>query len=863
MYPRKQLDIGWIDLARAAFYGASPGSIRAKEAELDGMFAPGYSVLAAFTVRTGFELCLGALDLPAGSEILMTALTIPEMVNIAKHHGLVPIPLDIEPGSMAPEISTVELAISERTRAIVVAHLFGSRVPMEPVIEMAKKHGLVVFEDCAQAFTGPEYTGHPETDVAMFSFGSIKTMTALGGALLRLKDEGLLAKMRTIQRTLPTQTRRQFAGTVLTHVVLKLFTLPLLFGIFYRGCTLLGADFESVIAKVRGLEEQDWLKEIQWQSSYPLLAFLAYRLRTFDAASLQQRVLVGKEFAKSLPRDISYPGNRAEFHSYWIFPILVEARERFMQELHRRGFDGTASGSALAVVEPPANPGNYEPTKTREVFRKLLYLPVDPKVPRRERNRLSNEITEIFEKSPHLSLTDVRQVYSATVRTIETPRSVAEIRNALLRAQRSDVPICMMGTRHNLGGHAFASGAMVLDMRQFNRVVSLEKECNRITVESGITWDKIQEAVNPVGLALKAMQSDNIFTVGGSLAANAHGRDIRFPMLVDSVLGFRILLADGSIKSASRSENPDLFRNAIGGYGLFGVILDVDLELVRDCVYQQSSAVIPLNALVEYFQREVLANSATELFLARPSISARCFLEDTIVSVWRRTDEVYKRPSALDHERHVARDRFLFGLSRSYEWGKILRWHAEKFMAGDRSRKTLVSRNNAMRPPVSSLKMLEHDSTKDADVIQEYFIPIPRFMNFMESMRRILREEDANLLGVTLRYVKANDETALSYAPNKDAFAVILYFNELRSTEGRARGDKLIRRLNCLALECQGTFYLTYVRDPALDDLRMAYPGIDEFFQKKHAMDPEHRFTSRFFERYGKQRLARKAASGS
>ena len=860
MYPRKQLDIGWFDLACAAFYSAFPRSVRDKEAEVEGMFAPGYPVLAAFTVRTGFELCLGALALPPGSEILMTALTIPEMVNIAKHHGLVPIPLDIEGGTMAPEISTIEAAITERTRAIVVAHLFGTRVPMGPVIELAKKHGLLVFEDCAQAFTGPDYTGHPETDVAMFSFGSIKTMTALGGALLRVKDAELVRKMRAIQRTHPAQTRKQFASTVLTHVMLKLFTLPLLFGMFYRACTLLGADFESVIAKVRGLDETDWLKEIQWQCSYPLLALLAHRLRTFDAAKLKQRVSAGEEFGKALPREISYPGDRAEFHSFWIYPILVEARERFMNELHRRGFDGTAAGSALAVIEPPAGRENFEPAKTREVYRKLLYLPVYPQVPQRERIRLNKEIADIFENSPHLNLTDARKVYSAVARTIEVPRSAADIRNALHRAQRDGVPVCMMGTGHNLGGHAFVNDAMVLDMRQFNRVVFLDKERKRVTVQSGITWDKIQEAVNPAGLALKAMQSDNIFTVGGSLAANAHGRDTHFPTLVESVAGFRMLMADGSIKSASRSENPDLFRNAIGGYGLFGVMLEVELELVEDCFYEQSSTVIPLSTLIEYFEKEVRTNSRTELFLARPSISPRCFLDDTIVSVWRRVEGMQKGVPTLDHERNVARDRFLFGLSRNYEWGKVLRWHAEKFMAGDGSRKTLMSRNNAMRPPVSSVKMLEHDSTKDQDVIQEYFIPFPGFMKFMEGMRRMLQEDGTNLLGVTLRYVKENNETALSYAPEEDAIAVILYFNEARSTEGRARGDELIRQLNRLTLECGGTFYLTYVRDLDMESLQQAYPGIDAFFQMKHAMDPENRFTSRFFQLYGKRQLATMAA---
>jgi len=824
------------------------------------MFAPGYPVLSAFTVRTGFDLVLGALEFAAGSEILMTALTIPEMVSIVKHHGLVPIPLDIENGTMAPEISTIESAITGRTRAIVVAHLFGTRVPMGPVIELAKKRGILVIEDCAQAFTGPDYTGHPETDVAMFSFGSIKTMTALGGALLRVKDGELLRKMRTIQRTLPIQTRKEFAGVVLTHAILKLFTMPLMFGLFYRGCQILGADFESVIARMRGLDETDWLKEIQWQCSYPLLALLAYRLRRFDAARLKQRVSVGEGFAKSLPEVVSYPGNRAEFHSFWIFPILAEARERFMEELHRRGFDGTAAGSALAVIEPPAGREDRAPKKTREIYRKLLYLPVDPKVPSRERKRLSKAIGEILERTPHLRLMDARRVYSAVARTIEVPRSVADIRNALQRARRGGLSICMMGTGHNLGGHAFVNGGMVLDMRLFNRVLAIEAEHKRITVESGITWDKIQEAVSSARLALKAMQSDNIFTVGGSLAANAHGRDTRFPSLVDSVLGFRILLADGSVKSVSRTENPDLFRNVIGGYGLFGVILDVDLELLEDCVYEQSSAVIPLSGLIEYFEREVRANPLTELFLARPSISPASFLDDSIVTVWRRTERTLKGIFQLDHERNVARDRFLFGLSRKYQWGKTLRWHAEKFIAGDASRKTIVSRNNAMRPPVSSVKMLEHNSTEDADVIQEFFIPIPQFMTFMDGMRRILLEDGTNLLGVTLRYVKANNETALSYAPREDAIAVILYFNETCSAEGRAKGDELIKRLNRLTLQNEGTFYLTYLRDIDKDSMRQAYPGIDAFFQKKHTLDPEGRFTSRFFETHGKRELTRAAA---
>jgi FAD/FMN-containing dehydrogenase len=131
----------------------------------------------------------------------------------------------------------------------------------------------------------------------------------------------------------------------------------------------------------------------------------------------------------------------------------------------------------------------------------------------------------------------------------------------------------------------------------------------------------------------------------------------------------------------------------------------------------------------------------------------------------------------------------------------------------------------------------------------------------MEDMRRILQEEETNLLGVTLRYVKSNNETALSYAPKEDAFAVILYYNEVCSADGRAKANALIERLSHIAVNCGGTFYLTYARELDMDCLKKAYGEIDAFFQMKHAVDPENRFTSKFFELNGKRGLARKAAS--
>ena len=860
LYPRKQLDIRWRDLAAGMLRCVLPRRAGRSESELRRLFAPDLPLHVAYTVRSSFDLCLQALQFPAGSEIIMSALTIREMADIARKHGLVPIPLDLDAEALAPAISELEAAITPRTRALVIAHLFGARMSMDPVIGVAKRHGLFVFEDCAQAFDGPDYTGHPQTDAAMFSFGSIKTATAVGGALLRLRDSRLLERIQTIQQSYPQQSNGEYFRELLTHVCVKVFTVPLVFGLFYRACLLADKDFERVINAVRNLpEEEEDLSVIRKQPSPPLLALLARRLRRFDPARLRERAQIGMEFAKVLPPGLALLGSKADFHSFWLFPVLADAPEQFAAVLRSYGFDATSASSALSLIDPPAGGTVPSAAKLRAVSRKLMYLPVYPALPRRALVRLQTALYEIQNVRPHLHMTDARQVYSASVHAIESPDTISAIGDVVDRARKHHLGVCSAGTIHNLGGHAFLDGAVVLDMRRFRRILALDRENKRIKVESGITWDKIQEAVNPVGLAVQAMQSDNNFTVGGSLSSNAHGRDLHASTVIESVLGFRMMLADGSVVPVSRTENRELFRLVIGGYGLFGIILDVDLALVDNQVFHQSSELISLRALEQHFNQKIRTDPTAEFFVGRPSIAPRNFFEDIIVTVWRRSDAHAAGVFQLTHERHVRRDRFLFGLSRRYAWGKALRWEAEKLCSFHPPARGIVSRNNAMRPPVTAIKMFEYDSPNDTDVIQEFFVPIHRFVAFLEAMRGLLRGSQANLLGLTIRYVKLDTESFLSYAPHGEVLAAVLYINEPISAEGRAKAHTLIQRLTRLALQHEGTFYLTYARDLELDDLRNAYPRIDAFFQAKHHFDPENRFTSRFFHLYAERFLASEA----
>src|SRR5215472_5071107 len=200
MYARHRLDIGLADLA----FAAAPHP----RAELAGPAG----ALSCLSVRSGFHLLLSALDLPRGSEVVFSALTHPDLPRLVRHHGLVAVPVDLAPDTLAPDPSLLDAARSPRTRVLVVAHLFGGQVDLAPAAAAARRAGALLVEDCAQAYAGPGYEGDPLAGVSMFSFGLLKTATALGGALLHVRDGRLRASMEAIQAGWPAQEGGAYAA---------------------------------------------------------------------------------------------------------------------------------------------------------------------------------------------------------------------------------------------------------------------------------------------------------------------------------------------------------------------------------------------------------------------------------------------------------------------------------------------------------------------------------------------------------------------------------------------------------------------------------------------------------------------------
>jgi FAD/FMN-containing dehydrogenase len=442
---------------------------------------------------------------------------------------------------------------------------------------------------------------------------------------------------------------------------------------------------------------------------------------------------------------------------------------------------------------------------------------------------------------------DAGHMDATRVAEIVRPRTEDEIRAAVASAKARGLEVAIAGKRHSMGGQCLYRDALLLDMTSFDQVLAFDPAQQIVTVQSGITWCDVQSFLNPRGLAILVMQGPNVFTVGGSISVNAHGWDVRHGTVSQGVEWLRVLCADGSVQRCSRTENAELFHLVIGGYGLFGVILDVGLRVTENAGYQASTFETNAADLARAFDRSALGDERVELSEVDLSIAPSSLLDEAIGVAYARHPGRAACTDELATEQHATRDRFFIDLSRRWSAGKELRWWLQKRLEYPAANDT-CTRNNVFRSPMGRL---QHDSDGDADVLQEYFIPPHDLARFIDRVRAIVRELDVNLISATVRYVRSNDDAFLNYA-RRDAHAVVLYVNVKTSTQGRAESARATRALVDAALESGGTFYLPYVLAYDGDELRRAYPEIDAFFAAKRRLDPNELFMNELYAKYAR-----------
>ncbi len=372
---------------------------------------------------------------------------------------------------------------------------------------------------------------------------------------------------------------------------------------------------------------------------------------------------------------------------------------------------------------------------------------------------------------------------------------VALVRRAAARGER----VSIAGAAHSMGGHTLHPGGITLDMLPFNR---LEFDASRrvLRAGAGARWAEIIPFLDARGLSVAVMQSNHDFSVGGSLSVNCHGWQHDSPPIASTVEAIRLLLADGSIVHCSREENTELFSLALGGYGLFGVILEAELRVVPNAYYRaETHAVSPVDYARTY-RTLIDARPDIGMVYGRLSVAPASFLTEARITLLRRvaTDSVTDtlRPRSGD-----ALKRLVFRGGEGSDYGKTLRWRLEKLVGetGD-----LVSRNQILHEPADLYATRSADGT---DILHEYFLPAEHLGAFIERARTVLTRHQPDLLNITVRNVAADPDTALRYAPG-ERFGLVMLFHQKRTPAAETAMRDLTRELVDVALDCGGTYYL-------------------------------------------------------
>lgn len=453
-----------------------------------------------------------------------------------------------------------------------------------------------------------------------------------------------------------------------------------------------------------------------------------------------------------------------------------------------------------------------------------------------------------IEKLPPGYVDDVSRMNKTQVSEVweipgDSQAAEQQLRELLGKAQAGGLRVAIAGARHSMGGHTIYPGGITINMLPFARI-ELDAEQNILHAQAGARWSEIIPYLDQRGRSIQVMQSDNSFTVGGSLSVNCHGWQYGRPPIASTVESFRLMKADGTIVRCSRGENQQLFSLALGGYGLFGIILDVDLRVVPNERLRLEQYVVPVDGALKSFERRLLERPGVSLVYARLNISPAKLFQEVIVTLFYPdpggTIPGLAEPGALQLRRAAFRG------SAESDYGKRLRWAAETriqpLLAGK-----IFSRNQLLN---ESVEWYLSRSAAATDILHEYFIPRSGAGGFLSELRQIVPRHAGDLLNVTVRDVNPDNDTFLRYA-DQPMVAFVMFFNQSRTVAADSRMKSMTQEMIDAAIRHGGRYYLPYRLHATVGQLQQAYPQAREFFELKRQYDPHEIFQNQFYVKYG------------
>ncbi|MEN8680237.1 MAG: FAD-binding oxidoreductase [Akkermansiaceae bacterium] len=455
--------------------------------------------------------------------------------------------------------------------------------------------------------------------------------------------------------------------------------------------------------------------------------------------------------------------------------------------------------------------------------------------------------TEVILNDKHSKLN------ATTVAEVLTPNSEAGVIAAIREAAKKGARISICGGRHAMGGQQFGTDTVLLNLCDLRSLGEVDRERGLVEVGAGMMWPELIEGLHfqqagrsPVWSIRQKQTGADDLTLGGSLAANIHGRGLRMKPIIEDVEAFTLIDGSGERHRCSRSENEELFRLAIGGYGCFGVITSVQLRLVLRTKLERLVEIATIDRVIPALAKRAAEGCLYGDFQFSIDENSGAFLNEGVLSSYRPVDPETVMPEVrmdlvgddweeLIYLAHHDRAKVFEVYSQFY-----LKSHKSLYWSDTHQLSVYLEDYHAK---------LDHDcgaKVPASEMISELYVPREHLAAFMKAAGDELRSRKVPVIYGTVRLIQRDEESFLAWA--RESFACVIFNLHTEHDEpGIARSSGAFRALIDLALEFGGSYYLTYHRWARIDQVIRAHPRMSEFLERKEYYDPGGRFQSNWW----------------
>lgn len=435
------------------------------------------------------------------------------------------------------------------------------------------------------------------------------------------------------------------------------------------------------------------------------------------------------------------------------------------------------------------------------------------------------------------------QLNSTSVNCILRPKSTDELAEILALNSAIGRKVSIAGTRHAMGGQQFGSSTDLIDTTALDRILLFDRDNGVLDVESGITWPSIvdycwqnqQGAPKPWGIVQKQTGADAL-TLGGALAANIHGRGLAMRPIIKDVESFQLVTPAGEQLECSRTKNAELFRLAIGGYGLFGVVGRIRLRLMPRRRLKRCVRIADVDELMPAFEERIAEGYLYGDFQYMTDTTSSNFLRKGVFSCYLPVesgtqDSCHRELSADDWKR-------LYHLAFA-DKGRAYKAYSDYYLGTDGQ--LYWSDTHQLSVYLDDYHVELHRELGFRDkaslMISEIYVPRQHLAAFMRDARALALKNDFDIIYGTIRLIEKDDESMLAWA--KENYACIIFnLRVFHTPEGIRKAERDFRALIDAALPFGGSYYLTYHRWARKDQLLACYPKFPAFLQMKQQYDP-------------------------